>query len=205
SGAGIAVAVFVTDSEAFVDSKADTPIDAKKLSVMADTDNNAPTDAKSSPKGEDPKANNSDSSKNSTTNSNSPTQGASTAVDGTQTLPGAQKQLKVKSTGGFVTAGTIHTDIGDCTYTGLSTDESGAFFFTGIAGCSGTLTDGAKIFGTSKQTDSASGAADGKSKTADNGTGDQGNQNFNAALAVVVLVSTTQADIAPSDPAPVHH
>src|SRR5262249_29135492 len=210
SGAGVAIAVFVTDSEAYVDSKDATPIEAKKLTLAADTDNNAPTDAKASPKGEDPKANNSDSSKNSTTNSNSPTQGANTTVAGTQPLTNGGK-LKGASASGFVPAGTLHTDVGDCTYTSLNTDNDSSgntsFYFTGLGGtCIGnSLVDSAKVFGDSQQAKSANGAADGKSKTADNGTGDQGNQNFNAALAVIVLVSTTQAYIAPSDPATIHN
>ena len=51
SGAGIAVAVFVTNSEAFIDSNAATPVTAASLTMSADTDNAAPTTAKSSPKG----------------------------------------------------------------------------------------------------------------------------------------------------------
>src|SRR5262249_19781967 len=81
SGAAIAVAVFITDSEAYVDSKAPTPVTATSLNVSADTNNAAPTQAEASPKGEDP-----NSDKTKSTSSNSPTQGASTTVDGTQTL-----------------------------------------------------------------------------------------------------------------------
>ncbi|HEX4526420.1 MAG TPA: hypothetical protein VH108_06715, partial [Gaiellaceae bacterium] len=198
SGAGIGVAVFVTDSEAFVDSVATTPITGASVNVSADTNNAGPTQAEASPKGEDP---NSDKSKS--TSSNSPTQGASTTLVGAQTLPGTNNKLKVASTAGFVASGTLHTAAGDCTYTGVSTDNdssgNSSFYFTGVAGCAGSLTDGAKVYGDSQQTTSAGGKADDKSKTADNGTGDNGNQNFNAALAVIVLVATTKAYISPSD------
>ena len=51
SGAGIAVAVLITSSEAFVDSTAATPVTAQSLTIAADTDNTAPTTAKSSSKG----------------------------------------------------------------------------------------------------------------------------------------------------------
>ena len=51
AGAGIAVAVLVTSSEAFVDSTAATPVNGTSLTISADTDNTAPTTAKSSPKG----------------------------------------------------------------------------------------------------------------------------------------------------------
>ena len=63
SGAGIAVGVVVTDSEAFIDSTNATPVNAKSLTVSADTDDNTPTTGKSSPNG----------SKGNDTNSNSPT------------------------------------------------------------------------------------------------------------------------------------
>ena len=63
SGAGIAVGVVVTDSEAFIDSTNATPVSAKNLTVSADTDDNAPTTGKSSPSG----------SKGNDTKSNSPT------------------------------------------------------------------------------------------------------------------------------------
>ena len=187
SGAGISVAVFVTDSEAYIDSNAATPVTAANLTIEAATDNAAPTDATASPKGEDTSA-------NSTTSSNKPTQGANTTVDGLQTLPGSAKKLTVASTAGFVDAGTITVDgIGDCTYTSRTDTE-----FTGIAGCTGTVADKAHVTGKSKQQAGANGQADDKSKTAD------GNQNLNAALAVVVLISTTQAWIAPSDAASPH-
>ncbi len=51
SGAGIAVGVVVTDSEAFVDSTAPTPVNAKGLTVSADTNNAAPTSGTASPGG----------------------------------------------------------------------------------------------------------------------------------------------------------
>ena len=51
SGAGIAVGVVVTDSEAFIDSTNATPVNAKSLTVSADTDDNTPTTGKSSPNG----------------------------------------------------------------------------------------------------------------------------------------------------------
>ncbi|HET7128249.1 MAG TPA: hypothetical protein VFJ93_04150, partial [Gaiellaceae bacterium] len=189
SGAGIAVAVFVTDSQAIVDSTAATPITATSLNVSADTKNSAPTTAEASPSGQDP-----NSDKSTSTSSNSPTQGASTTVEGAQSLTGGGK-LKVASTGGFVDSGTLHTAVGDCTYTSLSTDDTGAFYFDGLggAGCTGTLVDKAKVYGDSKQTAMGGDLSKDKSKTAD------GNQNFNAALAVVVLIATTKAYIAPTD------
>ena len=122
----------------------------------------------------------------------------------------ANGKLKVASTAGFVTSGTLTTDVGNCTYTSISTDNdssgNSSFYFNGLGGAclTHTLNDKAKVFGTSQQTHSAAGQADGKSKTADNGTGDNGNQNFNAALAVVVFVVTTRAYIAPSDDSTVH-
>ena len=51
SGAGIAVAVVITDSEAFIDSTAVTPVTAESLTVSADTDNTAPTTGITSPRG----------------------------------------------------------------------------------------------------------------------------------------------------------
>ena len=51
SGAGIAVVVIVTSSEAFIDSNAATPVTATSLTVSADTDNSAPTTATTSPGG----------------------------------------------------------------------------------------------------------------------------------------------------------
>src|SRR5260221_653137 len=81
---------------------------ATSLKVSADTDNAGPTQAEASPKGEDP---NSDKTKSAS--SNKPTQSASTTVDGTQALTTGGK-LKVASTSGFVTPGTLHTDLGDC-------------------------------------------------------------------------------------------
>src|SRR5581483_10514869 len=119
-----------------------------------------------------------------------PTQAASTNVDGAgQTLPGT---LKVKSTAGFATAGTINvTGVGSpCTYTSI--DET---HFKGVAGCSGTPLDTAIVTGTSAQQKAAAdngNPADDNSKTAD------GDQSKSAALAVVVLISTTQAYIAPA-------
>ena len=51
SGAAFAVGVVVTDTEAFVDSTASTPVLAKSLTVSADTNNTSPTTAKASPGG----------------------------------------------------------------------------------------------------------------------------------------------------------
>ena len=53
SGAAFAVGVVVTDSEAFVDSTAATPVVAKSLTVSADTNNTSPTTGKASPGGAD--------------------------------------------------------------------------------------------------------------------------------------------------------
>ena len=117
SGAGIAVGVFVTDSKAYIDSTAATPVTAKSLTISADTDNTTPTKGTSAPGGADKAGNG--------TSANSPTQ-------------------------------------------------------------------------SSTQTAAAGGKADNKSKTAD------GNQNVSAALAVTVLVATTQAYISPTDASAVH-
>ena len=51
SGAAFAVGVVVTDSEAFVDSTATTPVSANSLTVSADTSNTSPTTGKASPGG----------------------------------------------------------------------------------------------------------------------------------------------------------
>ncbi len=51
SGAAFAVGVVVTDSEAFVDSTAGTPVSAPNLTVSADTSNTSPTTGKASPGG----------------------------------------------------------------------------------------------------------------------------------------------------------
>ena len=51
SGAAFAVGVVVTDSEAYVDSTAGTPVTAKNLTVSADTNNTSPTTGKASPGG----------------------------------------------------------------------------------------------------------------------------------------------------------
>ena len=185
SGAGIAVVVFVTDSEAYIDSNADMPINAKSLTITAETDNDAPTTAKSSPKG----------SNGNDTSANSPTQDASTTVSGAgQSLPGT---LTVTSTAGFADSGTLTIAdpgvTGTCSYTGRTETT-----FTGITGCSGTPADGAAVTGASKQTVAADGKADNQSKTSD------GNQDLSAALAVTVLVSTTQAYISPTDGSTAH-
>ncbi len=76
SGAGIAVGVLVTDSEAYVDSTAATPVSAKGLTVSADTDNTAATTGTAAPGGADKGGNG--------TSANSPTQSAkqSSAAEG---------------------------------------------------------------------------------------------------------------------------
>jgi len=51
SGAGIAIVVLTTDSEAFIDSSAATPISSQGLTISADTNNTAPTTAKASAAG----------------------------------------------------------------------------------------------------------------------------------------------------------
>ncbi len=51
SGAAFAVGVVVTDSEAYVDSTAGTPVLANNLTVSADTNNTTPTTGKASPGG----------------------------------------------------------------------------------------------------------------------------------------------------------
>ncbi|MHB1244386.1 MAG: beta strand repeat-containing protein, partial [Gaiellaceae bacterium] len=81
SGAGIAVAVLVTTSEAFVDSSAATPVSAQSLTLTADTDNTAPTTAKSSSKG----TTENDQSANSAGRAN----GNSQTSDGNQDLTAA--------------------------------------------------------------------------------------------------------------------
>ena len=76
SGAGIAVGVLVTDSEAYVDSTAVTPVSAKGLTISADTDNTAATTGTAAPGGADKNGNGTDA--------NSPTQSAkqTSAADG---------------------------------------------------------------------------------------------------------------------------
>ena len=178
SGAGIAVAVMVTSSEAYVDSTASTPVKGKSLTVSADTDNAAPTTGTSSPKGA--KGSNDQPA-------NDPTQKAKTKIKGGQVL-GAT--VTVVTTGGFTTSGgtfTVDGGTGSCAYTGVTEDT-----FTGVTGCSGTVADGAVVAGSSKQSQAAGGKADNQSKTSD------GNQNLSAALAVVVLVVNTHAHISPA-------
>ena len=51
SGAAFAVGVVVTDTEAYVDSTAGTPVLAKNLTLSADTNNTSPTTGKASPGG----------------------------------------------------------------------------------------------------------------------------------------------------------
>ena len=186
-GAGIAVAVFVTQSEAFIDSNAATPVSAANLAINADTDNAAPTSGKSSPKGSDGNASNS-------TNANTPLQSASTNVDGGgQSLAGGS--LTVKSTAGFAASGTFTVAGigGTCTYKSIDGTH-----FTGITGCTGTPDDNANVSGSSAQQSGGGTTGDGKSKTGD------GDQNKSAALAVTVLVATTQAYIAPTDASSAH-
>ena len=123
-GAGIAVAVFVTDSEAYIDSTAATPVTAKNLTVSADTDNAAPTKGTASPKGDE-----------------------STRERHLGQQPDGQRHGRDPQR---------------------------------------------------KQTAAAGGKADNQSKTAD------GSQNNSAALAVVVLIATTQAYISPADGSSAH-
>ena len=178
SGAGIAVIVMITDSQAFIDSTAPTPVTAASLTLWADTDNTAPTTGTASPDG----AEQNDGS------ANSPTKQATTKVSGNQSL--GSGTLNVATTGGFIDAGSFTVDggTGTCNYTGRSSTS-----FTGVTGCSGSVNDGAAVTGSSQQTQAAGGKADNQSKTSD------GDQNLSAALAVIVLVSTTQAYISPTD------
>ena len=81
SGAGISVAVLNTDSEAFIDSTATTPVTAGSLTVSADTDNTAPTTGIASVKG----AKGNDESANSSDRAN----GQSKTSDNTQNLTAA--------------------------------------------------------------------------------------------------------------------
>ena len=53
SGAGIAVGIVVTDSEAYVNSTSANPVHATGLTVQADTNDSAPTTGKASPGGTD--------------------------------------------------------------------------------------------------------------------------------------------------------
>ncbi|MFL6035275.1 MAG: beta strand repeat-containing protein, partial [Gaiellaceae bacterium] len=189
-GAGIAVAVFVTQSGAFIDSNAATPVSAANLAISADTDNAAPTSGKSSPKGSD-----GDASKS--TSANTPLQSASTNVDngggGGQSLAGGT--LAVKSTAGFAASGTFTVAGigGTCSYKSIDGTH-----FTGITACTGTPDDNASVTGSSAQQAGGGTTGDGKSKTGD------GDQNKSAALAVTVLVATTQAYIAPTDASSPH-
>src|SRR5205085_5739444 len=80
-----------------------------------------------------------------------------------------------------------------CSYTSM-TDTT----FSGITGCTGTPDDNANVTGTSQQQANAGTTGDDKSKTAD------GDQSKSAALAVVVLISTTQAYLAPTDASSTH-
>ncbi len=183
-GAGIAVAVFVTNSQAFIDSNAATPVLAKSLTITADTENTSPTTAKASPKG----------AQGNDTDANSPTQEATTTVDGAgQNLSGGS--LTVASTGGFAASGSFTGDgiSGTCAYASITSTT-----FTGITVCTGTPADGTTIKGTSAQASGAAGKADDKSKTSD------GSQPNSAALAVLVLVSTTHAYVSPTDASSVH-
>ena len=99
------------------------------------------------------------------------------------------------TTGGFADSGTFKVVVGGseqtCAYTGRTENT-----FTGVTGCSGIIDDGAAVTGSSKQTqanEAAGNPGNGKSKTAN------GDQNKSAALAVIVLVATTKAFIAPAD------
>ena len=185
SGASVAVIVMITDSQAYVDSTHATPVTGKSLTISADTDNAAPTSATSSPAGA-----NDNAATPQGTNANSPTQQATTRVNGAHVL-GAT--LTVHTTGGFANSGsfTVEGIAATCAYAGR-TDTT----FTGISGCSGSVADGAYVRGTSQQQATpASSQANNQSKTSD------GNQNLSAALAVVVLVATTQAYISAADTA----
>ena len=74
SGAGIAVGIVVTDSEAYVDSTNSKPVHATSLTVSADTNDASPTSGKASPGGTE-----SDSSDTTgKTNANDPTSADST-------------------------------------------------------------------------------------------------------------------------------
>ncbi|MGH2999555.1 MAG: beta strand repeat-containing protein, partial [Gaiellaceae bacterium] len=126
SGAGVGVGVVVTDSEAYIDSTATEPVNAKNLTVSADTSDSTPTTGVSSPGGSDGTGD---------TNANSP--------------------------------GSADTTV--CKNAGTNTCVD------------------------SSKTSAANGKADGKSTTSD------GSQDFAAALAVTVLVATTQAYISPAD------
>ncbi|TMK23778.1 MAG: hypothetical protein E6G62_10650 [Actinobacteria bacterium] len=108
SGAGISVAVLTTDSEAFVDSSAATPVDAASLTVSATTDNTAPTTGKASPRG----ARGNDESANSSHRAN----GNSKTSDGTADLAAALAvTVLVSTTKAYVEPGdalsthTLHT------------------------------------------------------------------------------------------------
>ena len=185
SGASVAVVVMITNSEAYVDSKHATPVTGKSLTISADTDNAAPTSAQSSPAGA-----NDNAATPQGTNANSPTQQATTRVNGAHVLGAI---LTVHTTGGFANSGvfTVEGVGGNCLYSGR-TDTT----FTGISGCSGSVADGAYVRGTSQQQATPAAAqANNQSKTSD------GNQNLSAALAVVVLVATTQAYISAADTA----
>ncbi|HEV8463176.1 MAG TPA: hypothetical protein VGQ38_20990, partial [Gaiellaceae bacterium] len=83
SGAGIAVAVLITDSEAYIDSTAGTPVTAKSLTLTADTDNNAPTTGSAAPGGADKNGNG--TSANSPTQSSAQTAAAGGKADGKST------------------------------------------------------------------------------------------------------------------------
>ena len=94
SGAGIAVGVLVTDSEAYVDSTAATPVSAKGLTVSADTDNTAATTGTAAPGGADKggngtAANNPTQSTKQKTAAEGKADGKSTTADGNQDVSAA--------------------------------------------------------------------------------------------------------------------
>jgi hypothetical protein len=153
--------------------------------VSADTDNGTPTTAKSSPAGSQ--------NDGADENPNSPTTPKTTVVGAGQTLvavPVSPQDLVVASTQSFDVIGKF-TGVGitgTCSYSGMNSTT-----FHNVKDCSGTPADGAALTGITQQSTAADGKADDKSKTSD------GNQNLTAALAVTVLVATTQAYISPAD------
>ena len=176
SGGGIGVGVVVTDSQAFIDSNASTPVTAKSVTISADTDNLTPTTAKAAPGG----------SKGIDTNANSPTLAKTTVSGAGQDVSGGI--LNVASTSGFATSGKLSganvsgTTPANTTVSGAGQDVSagtlkvastadfastGGFTgtgisgtcsytgaagnsFTGITGCTGTPSDGTAISGSSQ-------------------------------------------------------
>ena len=187
SGAGIAVGVVVTDSEAYVDSTASAPVTAKSLTVTADTNDTTPTTGTSSPKG----------SKGNDTQANSPTSnpanGSSTAQstaadgkgdgqsktsDGNQNLTAALAvTVLVATTAAYIAPAdqisthTIDVGIGAITVHAGSTTNSSAIAnagnvkfspdaptFTGALTTGGSLTGGSTYYYRLTATFAASGS-----------------------------------------------